>query len=459
MKEFMLKQQTPMIHFQVRFMVDSVPGNNGRPPRNVTRPTPEYYDSGTTLRATEVKPKLDYFIFQCLSHKQGKRLSSEDIEKIRSQHPAWFFIRKNKDAAAKKNHALDYQLRFSVDGKGTAEDCKSPLFFANNTVKPGNTRVGTIFSDSTIKMRLLCFHPELEQFIAERLPLFFMVTNFGARQDKGFGSFKLLDASCKPLLPRAQMEQQIVEWFAPSVVYKLDYPESPHNDSILNDVNIFYRVLKSGINDVKFDKRTGETEHIAYIKSYLTRFFLSFSIGSEKRRLKETKVVDVPKPTHPKTLEKDKEPNQLDDYWFIRGLLGVSEVQNWVKSHSEIKIQARNDQFARMPSPLLFMVSDHTLYFVLQEPYNRAGGDVFYSFTNKRDSRRTVDIALPSKKTLREKNIDLAVMMRGFVEELNGKGNYHTRELLQKLGKGKQKPEIFNSDPNWQIVPLKGGAD
>jgi hypothetical protein len=70
--EFTLKQHTPLIHFQ-------------------------HEQAGATLRASEVKPKLDKFLIDKLG----------GIDKARKEHPDWFI--------SKEHEAFNYKLKLSVN--------------------------------------------------------------------------------------------------------------------------------------------------------------------------------------------------------------------------------------------------------------------------------------------------------------------------------------------------------
>ncbi len=109
--EYHLEQQTPMIHFQ----------------------SDEY---GATLRASEVKPKLDRFLLT--------QLGGE--EKVRKDHPDWFI--------SDKHPALNYKLRFKAQGEPQLA-FPHKLYFGNMGLAEAGKRK-TVFYPDGIEMTVIC---------------------------------------------------------------------------------------------------------------------------------------------------------------------------------------------------------------------------------------------------------------------------------------------------------------
>jgi hypothetical protein len=136
---FTLKQHTPLIHFQSE-------------------------QQGATLRASEVKPRLDRFIFERLgngSYKQGVKIALERNWRIKkAEHPS-----------------LDYKMRFS-----------QPYFFSTKRSIINSEKDLILFIEN-IECTIQCFHSSLIDEIELVKSDFFLLKNFGFRTSKGYGSF------------------------------------------------------------------------------------------------------------------------------------------------------------------------------------------------------------------------------------------------------------------------------
>ncbi len=141
--EFILKQHTPIIHFQ---------SDQG----------------GATLRATELKPKFDRFLLK--------------------QVPDIPFI---KNANGSKS--LDYKVKIEPDiSRPESIDERDPLFFGN--MGDGEDKKFKTHN-RTFKIEFFSFNATVLEGIKDNFEAFLANTNFGTRQSKGFGSFYLSDKS------------------------------------------------------------------------------------------------------------------------------------------------------------------------------------------------------------------------------------------------------------------------
>ena len=145
-KVYTLIAQTPMIHFQ-------------------------YGQNGATLRATEVKPKLDKYLYEHISEYAKKfDISSKGLSE-------------NTDALNYKiqmERSGEYRI-FELDGR------RQFSIYYGNQGKPENEKIKAIMGN--VKMTVTCFDEELREYIDSVIGNFFIVTNFGTMQNKGFGSF------------------------------------------------------------------------------------------------------------------------------------------------------------------------------------------------------------------------------------------------------------------------------
>lgn len=230
-----LKQHTPMLHFQ-------------------------HEQCGATLRATEVKPKLDKFI----------------KEKVGADEKLKFcFIGDSK--------ALDYKMRIEIDTSKKRDEylvgsnlsttdlrrtsdmptiiAKSPYFAqeeANKTIvvkdKEKNCRYfieeewkkiskkGLSWTDISVTFFSLnqIVLDYLDQYIEE----FFLCSNFGTRNDKGFGCFTVCQKNGSPIhLSNNTIVQVLKQNF--DFVYQ---KEKSFNDicRIFSVITNDYRLIKSG---------------------------------------------------------------------------------------------------------------------------------------------------------------------------------------------------------------------
>lgn len=179
---FELIQHTPIIHFQAN-------------------------DKGATLRASEVKPKLDKYLMRKF---EKKRTKSKKENKL---------IPLQKWCIPNQEQALDYKLSFLLDAGASnkiflpisstirkeilpieAELLSESPYFANEEyIKEGDEQWSevryAIQCSKKIQGVIYSKHKDLCTEIEKHLEEFFLRHNFGARQTKGFGSFTLFSVN------------------------------------------------------------------------------------------------------------------------------------------------------------------------------------------------------------------------------------------------------------------------
>ena len=199
---FTLKQHTPLIHFQ-------------------------HDQAGATLRATEVKPKLDQFIFEKLTKKKGFAAREDFHRQLFVDKSIWknwlvglgndlkaSYLKQDEKNTALAHMAFDYKLQFEQtapwfheiefpkvdrdtnqikkDRKGEVERQQFPCFFGNMGEKNRRDNLKNFsFSAASIGGSIKTLNTGLKQILETNLIHFFQCQNFGTRQSKGFGSFKL----------------------------------------------------------------------------------------------------------------------------------------------------------------------------------------------------------------------------------------------------------------------------
>ncbi len=159
----------------------------------------QYEQEGAMLRATELKPKLDRFLIKKLIEEKSDKLNKFYIDKNNSSALAYnvsiFNPNNIKDVCKKINEPYD-RLYFAAK----MDD--------NNVVKE------MIIPGKNISIKLFSFNKELICIIKKYLNEFFVSTNFGSRQSKGFGGFATVDTDVK------EFEAHCLNHFKSSVVLK-----------------------------------------------------------------------------------------------------------------------------------------------------------------------------------------------------------------------------------------------
>lgn len=318
-----LKQHTPLIHFQ-------------------------HDQEGVTLRASEVKPKLDKYIIGKLKE------SGEYDEGIQK---GWIKSKNGRDW-------LDYKMKIESNVEMTISFIENdkgrtyyPSFFANQNVSPDKLKK-VVFPSSKnesnenvtedLKITIFSKHDFLKKKINELKDGFFLTHNFGTRQTKGFGSFFPIDNEIKTV-----DDSRIRQFFR----FTVSIPIENHNSERIyqkldESLNYFYKTLRSGINIEPF-----------YFKSLMFFYAISEEMYYDKRRIREHYhlFTDGKTGIYSNNSEDDKgekyENNFCPNYnqnnaRLYRDMLGLSSSQTWMKYHKAVISKESND-VDRFESPLL----------------------------------------------------------------------------------------------------------
>lgn len=358
--EFKLKQHTPLIHFQ-------------------------HHQEGATLRASEVKPKLDRFLMEKLLNSVGKTqgngyneyrlvdtkevyfdIGKAFIHYVKLNKPEW-----GKWLVGKGDHAaFDYKLRFQHPSEvetylplaldpntKTFQNRKAQLikyiyeklkieiiliapspYFANsdkikfiqNDVDIEKTKLKelrfAIMHKSDIDVMIFCKNQSLQTIIHENISNFFLLHNFGTRQSKGFGCFTVKSVNNEPI---SFNEKDLAKVY--STVYKFSTDIDSHNRAF-KQIQETYKLIRSG---------RGASEPGGYKKSLLFLYFAGKAnpIRWEKRKIKQEIKINYFKYndseielsyTNDPCFDKTNSRNWIDlpseyDYQYIRALLGLNE--------------------------------------------------------------------------------------------------------------------------------------
>jgi hypothetical protein len=369
--EITLKQHTPLIHFQ-------------------------HGQEGATLRASEVKPKLDRFILEDLGNgdsEKGKQIAKSNGWTINGQesaldyrmriwtnendiHNEYLIASYIKDEDTKK--LQDRNINFIN---------KSPYFaqeefnkkIIRKTMNWNSIDKKGILHDK-IFLEIKSFDTFLMEKLKKNLQSFFLSVNFGTRQSKGFGSFEvmkiLLDNKEIPLDNSIELIKKLFTFVYVKQLKTHDF------NTIFSQINNDYKLLKSG-----------QTRPYAKSKLMLYGLRLMPEIRWEKRFIKrkvdnmyETAEKDVYYKLKKKNADTPKE-NDNSKYNYLRALLGLAEQFEFLlenpsqnDARNKLIVKVKSTTIQRIKSPILFKVLNSTIYLVGNEiPSDILGKE--FSFT------------------------------------------------------------------------------
>lgn len=292
-----LEQHTPLLHFQ-------------------------HTQVGATLRATEVKPKLDKFLIQ--------RAFKNDFELYKH------LLQGYKGQSSIDIHpAFAYQLSFTADEIQMSGRNNLPGYFAEignkgDALKKLSFAKGLTLHINTRKTALL-------EVIEENINEFLMQHNFGTRQSRGFGSFTV--------------HQDDKHHKTTFLDYKFEVEKSStaQFDQLVNlfkHIDLFVRSLRAGLNLKGAGART-----TFYFKSLAFVYAKSKGIQWDKKTIKEnffTQDLRQQQTAH----------NEADNVSYdgkkmlVKDLFGLSTVESW-RSY-KATVQKKSEVVQRFQSPILF---------------------------------------------------------------------------------------------------------
>lgn len=331
--ELDLKCHAPIIHFQ-----------------------PSVNAKGATLRASEVKPKFDKYLLT----KEPEELATYELLPYKMK-----FIEKKKKEV--------------IDEKVADEDVDIPLYYAKDQKRMVITNP---------KIVITCFDPTLQKLIVKHIKNFFIVTNFGATQGKGYGSFTVIDPEKNDQFEQENIEKILMEEFGLKTLYKIDCNKLVEElakfkaiKKIFRIIENFYKIIKGGIN------------HKDYIKGFLFIHMNEKGIKNEKAALK-TEIIDRPYDSNQNKVTQGSQINSHKEC-YVRALLGLSSSfafkdqrgQNGGAVDVNIKISHADETIERFPSPLTFKVINKIIYIIPKKIDERIWKKEFV-FTYELDKKR-----------------------------------------------------------------------
>jgi len=368
-----LQQHTPLLHFQ-------------------------HSQDGATLRATEVKPKLDRFLIE--------KVYEDNFEKYKHSLQSY-----NGEPKHKVKHlALAYKLRFKVGQIKIFDNSNLAGYFAELGNK-GEVGKKLSFAEN-IQMQIVCSNPKLLNDIKQNIASFFIHHNFGTRQSRGFGSFTIT------------AEEPI----------KLDYNfeikenrnEQPHSwENLFQHIDLFARSLRAGFNLKGRDKKT-----TFYFKS-LAFVYAKKVLGVQwdKKTVKENFFIN--------DLRKQQEiHNNADNVSYsgkkllIKDLFGLSTAESWRSYRS--MVEKKSETVQRFQSPILFKpISDSNGNFTVHIKANDIPKEMLNrNFDISTRGKRSFNIRTPENFSVKE---FLDFTFKNFDISKHVNSEYHRRKEYQIL--------------------------
>ena len=382
----------------------------------------QHAENGACIRPSELKPKLDRFLLS----KPVKRSDDNKIPKMwrnNGQEKALnykVFIQPEDSTAVSKSDTInrDIKLHEISIRKGAKEEKEKEKFrikneyrykgidglFFGNMVKSKESQYNalvrasykeTVFYEKPIKLKIVCHIPGLLEHIDNHIDEFFAITNFGTRQNKGFGSFLIIRD-----FGLTDVNKKLRAGGYCYIRATIDGRSSITNEEGFKIASAVYSVMKGGINfPSKDSKSTG-----LYIKGYIQRQYLDDiglnNIGSDKAFVKSDILTVAPKKRDSlrNIAEKpDDEPERsrsYTDYLYVRALLGVADHVEYRDKDGlrEGVVSISSDKVERFPSIITIKITDEAVYFIISDPDKEIfGKDFEFSSDVKTGSIKTPD--------------------------------------------------------------------
>lgn len=320
-----LKQHTPLIHFQ-------------------------HDQEGATLRASEVKPKLDRYLFD---NTIDENFDEAKYYLVGYSEKNELFIKKRYEA--EKNQALDYKLSIKPLGnKRISLNCRFdqeknkwvsddfPLILSNMGGKDNLDELADFSMYETLVLTFSTKNKDLLDIIESWVDLFFATNNFGQRQDKGFGSFSVIKIDGKDC--NFPSKEDLPE-NTRKLHFQMDlrYDERKKQEQLFGVIDFYWKCLKSGVNYTRNRQYSDR-----YIKSFLWIYLDAYGKTWEKRRVKQKFHLTTGE-------EKPENPNLAS---FARALLGCPDKFEYKNLHKTVSVRHNvndeNSKIARIPAPIYF---------------------------------------------------------------------------------------------------------
>lgn len=324
-----LKQHTPLIHFQ-------------------------HDQYGATLRASEVKPKLDKYIQSLINENLYSRYCIKDTNALKYK----------LEIIANESDKIPISIPVSSkikEGKRVFE-ATFPFILSNMDAKEKESDLINFSYYKKITLIFITSHKKIKELINEYIDEFFAVNNFGNRQDKGFGSFFRDKADLE------SFETALSNVYTKLYSKRINAFSLPVNFTNLKNAFFSlekdYKKLKSGINRCEsLLKRYGEEE---------------YNYQWEKIAIKKAK-------------KNDDIPNNT---YYLRALLGATTAMPYINDRQIVEIESELDEngneiVQRFSSPIVFKIFNNMVFALPNdENLNAIIGKRFkFSIKREKDKR------------------------------------------------------------------------
>lgn len=379
-----LKQHTPLIHFQ-------------------------HDQEGATLRASEVKPKLDKFLLNnyfennfedCKTSLVG--YSEKTEEQLRKKYDSDFTALNYKlKICTKECNKINVHLnvrnvnnKYSTYWRQRGNNYEEfPFLLCNMGGKESSEELFNMSMFSYITLIFTTKNVEIEEALTNWIDIFFATNNFGQRSSKGFGSFSVIDINGQ----NKQWEPK--DLFSISTRYlkfNISNQIQPLEQQyqIFATLDFYWKCLKSGINYT----RNGQYPD-RYIKSFLWCFFNPKGTERlhntwEKRFIKQQFHLTTPRDV----VENNNQPT------FARALLGCPSKYEYKNYDTTINIkhsepESEENFIARIPSPIIFKpIIEHNevrVYIMIDANIERRIIDIQNRTFDFSDGHNTCQLNIP----------------------------------------------------------------
>ncbi|MBP3610160.1 MAG: hypothetical protein J6J42_07490 [Lachnospiraceae bacterium] len=409
-----LEAQMPMIHFQST-------------------------QCGATLRASEVKPKLDRFLIGKMMKEAGKDLSGLKKD---GNYKGLFL-----DAGSEGNDGLDYKLQITerdvvreVDlSKNEDKKENYTMFYANMGKHDPAELVYGVFSSPLIT--IICFKEKLRHYIEENIEKFFLVTNFGTMQNKGFGSFVPAAWCTGEALDETKMAEVAAayqELIPGGVCYAMEFRNYPGRTAPFAEKNRFCKEMSETIKNFYSIMKSGQNMR-GYVRSYIYTYGHDvLKLGNEKAWMKKNRIAPiVSQPQNEKKHEYGSEK-----YRYLRAFLGIGEQIEYGTGYKigtngkevltkepmiKVSIKCKSAKIERLASPVYFKVIGNVVFIVAFDvPEELYGAEFMFASEKKWKNKKIPAVAIgsgtitvPDKAELNG-TFDIQDFLKRYVEFYNG---------------------------------------
>lgn len=410
-----LKQHTPLIHFQ-------------------------HDQYGATLRASEVKPKLDKFIIKNIYHndfnsckcflqsyeKQNEDVLLEDFnkQKISLNYKIDIMAFNHIESIRLRKVGPDNNNRFSTE--------TFPMLLSNMGGQEDPSKLINFSFYEYIIITFIFHQDELSSIIENNISKFFANTNFGQRSSKGFGSFSVTKINDKII---KWEENQYYPQDCPLLQFKISEKENlKRQKEIFGTIDFYWKCLKSGINYT----RNNRFPH-RYIKSYLFNYLNNKEVNKRTWEKQLIKVnFDL---AHNNNYNINPNPAI-----FARGLLGCPEKYLYSNNREITIVHEENDserKIERIPTPIYFKPICFKNEVVIYILFNN---EIIASLNNRQNKKFLFSYNTRSF----DLDIELFLNEKNYIEFINGYHDYLStnKDVLSALYSEHKKTEYqdCNSD-------------